>query len=105
VDKYHRKKHPIYFNFYDAGMKICTEASNKASHEADYIKFQFDLLTEGLKEGECTDEYFKHRSEQLADRYTEATKQFKEQQAEAEKLFREADLYAKRNNLLWGVIY
>ncbi len=105
VEKHRRKKHPMYFDFYDAGMKLCVEASDEASHDAEYLKFQFKLLTEGLVEGECTEEYFKKRFEQLADKHIETTKWFKEQQAEAEKLFREADFYAKRNNLAWGVIY
>ena len=100
-----RKKHPLYFEVYDAAMKICFDASAKASKEADYLKFQFNLLTEGLKEGECTEEYFKKHFDQLADKHIEVTKWFTEQQKEAEKLFRQADAYAKRNNLLWGVLY
>ena len=86
-------------------MKICFEASAKVNHDAEYLKHQFDILTKELREGECTEEYFRKRFEYLANRHVEITKWFKEQQAEAEKLFRQADSYAKRNNLLWGVIY
>ena len=105
VEKNRRKEHPLYFEAFDVAMKICFEASAKVRHDAEYIKHQFDMLTEGLREGECTEEYFTNRFEYLTNRYVETTKWFKEQQKEAEKLFREADLYTKENNLLWGVLY
>lgn len=105
VEKNRRKKHPLYFEAFDAAMKICFEASAKVNHDTEYIKHQFDMLTEGLRECECTEEYFIKRFDYLANRHIETTKWFKEQQAEAEKLFREADLYAKENDLLWGVLY
>lgn len=105
LDKNKRKKHPEYFEYYDAAVKLCFEASYKVKHEASYLEFHFKMLTDGLKDGECTEEYFKKRFDQLTDRYIETTRWFTEQQKEAEKLFREADLYAKKNNLLWGVLY
>jgi hypothetical protein len=105
IDKSRRKKHPMYFEFYDKGMKICFDASAKTNHEAEFLKFQFKLLTEGLTEGECTEEYFKERFEYLANRHIKATKYLKEKQMEAEGFFKEADYYAKRNNLSWGVLY
>lgn len=104
-DNNRRKKHPLYFEAYDEAMKICFAASAKVRHDVECLKHQFDMLTEGLREGECTVEYFRKRFEYLANRHVETTKWFKEQQAEAEKLFRQADSYAKRNNLLWGVLY
>jgi uncharacterized membrane protein len=100
-----RKKHPLYFEAYDTAMKISFDASAKVKHVSSYIEFQFKMLTEGLAEGECTEEYFKKRFEYLANLYVDTTKWFKEQQKEAEKFFREADLYAKENNLLWGIVY
>jgi hypothetical protein len=105
IDKSRRKKHPMYFEFYDKGMKICFDASAKTNHEAEFLKFQFKLLTEGLTEGECTEEYFMERFEYLAKRHIEATKFHKEKQNEAEECFRYADEYAKINNLSWGVLY
>jgi hypothetical protein len=105
LDKNKRKKHPVYFEYYDAAVKLCFEASAKVKHEASHLDFHFKMLTDGLKEGECTEEYFKKRFDQLTDRYIETVKWFTEQQKEAEKLFREADLYAKENNLRWGVLY
>jgi hypothetical protein len=100
-----RKKHPMYFEFYDAAMKTCFDASAKVKHDASYIEFHFKLLTEGLADGECTEEYFKERFERLANRQVETTRWFKEQQKKAEELFKEADIYAKRNKLKWGILY
>lgn len=105
IDKSRREKHPMYFEFYDKGMKICFDASAKTNHEADFLKFQFKLLTVGLTEGECTEEYFKERFAYLANRHVESTKYLKEKQNEADECFRYADEYAKRNNLSWGVLY
>ena len=105
LEKNKRKKYPVYFEYYDAAIKICFEASAAVKHEASHLEFHFKMLADGLVDGECTEEYFKKRFDQLTDRYIEATKWFTVQQKEAEKLFREADLYAKENNLLWGVLY
>lgn len=105
LENYRRSKHPEYYKYYDAAMKICFDASKKVNKEADYIEYQFNLITVGIREGECTDEYARKRLNELSDRHIEITNWFKEQRAEAEKLFREADFYAKENNLLWGVLY
>lgn len=104
-DKSRRKKHPMYFEFFDAAMKISFEASKKANKEAEYIEYQLNLLTTSLREGTCGEEYFRKHFNELADRHVEVTNWFKEQRKEAEKLFREADFYAKENDLLWGVLY
>ena len=100
-----RGKYPEYYKYYDAALKICFDASAKVNKEAEYIKYHFDLITEGLREGECTDEYARKRLSELSDQHIALTNWFKDRQAEAEKLFREADFYAKENNLLWGVLY
>ena len=104
-DKSRRKKHPKYFEFFDAAMKVSFDASKKVKKEAEYIEYQLNLLTTGLREGTCEEEYFRKHFNELADRHVEVTNWFKEQQKEAEKLFREADFYAKENDLLWGVLY
>ena len=104
-DKTRRKKYPKYFEFFDAAMKISFGASTVVNKKADYIMYQMNLLTTGLREGTCEEDYFRKRFNELADMYVEATNWFKEQQQEAEKLFREADFYAKEYDLLWGVLY
>lgn len=105
IDSYRKAKYPEYFEYYNAAMKICFDASAKVNKEAEYIKYHFDLITEGIRNGECTDEYARKRFNELSDKHIELTNWFKDQQAEAEKLFRKADFYAKENNLLWGVLY
>lgn len=105
IDDYRKAKYPEYFKFYNAAMKICFDASEKVNQEAKYIKYHFDLITVGLRNGECTDEYARKRLNELSDQHIEITNWFKSQQAEAEKLFRKADFYAKENNLQWGVLY
>lgn len=105
IDKYRRKKHPMYFKFYNKGLKTCFDASAKTNHEVELLKFRYKLLTEGLQEGECTEEYFEEQFGYLTDRHIEATKYLKNKQNEADEYFRAADEYAKRNNLAWGVLY
>ena len=105
LDKRRRTKHPKYFELYDAGLKMCFETSDKVNKEAEYLGYHFNLLTEGLQDGECTEEYFRSRFEELANRHVKVSLWRKERQVEIEKLFREADRYAKENNLGWGVLY
>ena len=105
IKKYRREKYPEYFKYYNAALKICFNASEKVRKESNYIKYHFDLITEGIREGECTDDYARKRLNELSDMHIELTNWFKEQLAEADKLFRDADFYAKENNLLWGVLY
>lgn len=105
IDRYRRKKYPEYFKYYDAAVEICFVTGQRIEQEAELIQFKFKMLADGLQAGECTEEYFKKQFDYWSDRYVKATQEFKERHAEAEKLFREADLYAKRNNLMWGVIY
>jgi hypothetical protein len=105
LEQRRKEQHPEYFKYYNAAMKICFDASEKVNHEASYIKYHFDLITEGLRDGECTEEYARKRLNELSDRHIEITNWFKEQRADADELFRAADFYAKENNLLWGVLY
>lgn len=105
LDRSRRKKHPEYFEFFDAAMKISFGASNVVNRKVDYIKYQMNILTTGLREGTCEEDYFRKRFNELADMHVEVTNWFKEQQQEAEKLFKEADFYAKEHDLLWGVLY
>lgn len=105
VERIRRNKYPEYFKLLDAGNKLREEAAYYTKKEVAYLEFKFKLLTDGLRDGECTEEYFRERFNELADHHTEVIRLFTAAQAEAEKLLREADLYAKENNLLWGVLY
>lgn len=105
IETYRRNKYPEYYKYYNAAMKICFDSSEKVNKETEYITYHFKLITAGIRNGECTNEYARKRLNELSDLHIELTNWFKDQQAEAEKLFRQADFYAKENNLLWGVLY
>ena len=105
LTKYRRKKYPEYFKLLDAGNRLRDDSAWYTRKEAAYLEFQFKFLTKGLRDGECTEEYFKQHFNELADHHADVTKAFIAIQAEAENLLREADVYAKENNLLWGILY
>ena len=109
VDQYvqerRRKNHPKYFEYYDAAMKIYSEASSQMRKASKLFEYQIGLLADGLCDGECTNDYFNKRIiAKVTERYVMIAKQVRHQRQEADKLFTSANTYAKENNLKWGII-
>jgi hypothetical protein len=105
LDKYRRNKYPEYFEYYDAGMDICRDAHDQATHKKTYFEYKLKLIYEGLRDGECTDEYFREYTNTLSESYIEFAQWFQEQQEESKVYFKKADAYAKEHNLGWGRLY
>jgi hypothetical protein len=105
INKRRRKKYVKYFELFDAAIKLSDESSSYIRHESEFLEFHFKMLADGLREGECTEEYFERRIAELSKRYYKACECFKASKQQVETLFRAADKYAKENLLAWGMLY
>ena len=105
VDKHRRKKYPEYFELFDAAMEQASKGSAYIEKEADFLEFHFEMLRDGLRDGECTEEYFKKRFGELSERYSKACKYHESRIKQSNILFRAADKYARDNDLKWGLLY
>ena len=105
LNKYRRKKHPKYFEYYDEATKLKVAATAEMDRMLDWFTFRVSILTEGLNEGECTKDYFKQSFDAITDRYIDASSRFTEQCKKSDELFKQADLYAREHMLNWGVLW
>ncbi len=105
LDDRRRQQYPEYFKLFDAAMDIVSDVDGQTEYKTKYFKHRFKLIYEGLKEGECTVEYFQEYLGRLNKEYIEFATWFEEQNKEAKRLFKEADIYAKLRDLEWGYLY
>jgi hypothetical protein len=105
LDQTRRQQYPEYFKLFDAAMDIVNEVHKQTELKTDYFKHKYTLIYEGLKEGECTVEYFQKYLDRINKEYIEYATWFEAQQKEAKRLFREADMYAKLRDLKCGYLY
>ena len=105
LDKRRREQHPEYFEYFDAAMDISNEAHDTCKHKTTYFEYHLKLIYGGLKEGECTVEYFQEYLDRINKQYIEFATWFEEKNKEAKELFRKADFYAKEHDLKWGILY
>ena len=105
LDQTRRERYPEYFELFDAAMDIVSDVHGQTEHKTTYFEYHFNLIYEGLRDGECTVEYFQEYLDRINKEYIEFATWFEEQQKEAKRLFREADLYAKLRDLKWGYLY
>lgn len=105
LDQTRRQQYPEYFKLFDKAMDIVKDVDDQTKHKKTYFEYHYKLIYEGLKEGECTVEYFQEYLARLNKKYIEYATWFEEQNKEAKRLFREADIYAKLRDLKWGYLY
>ena len=86
-------------------MDIVADIDGQTEHKTKYFEYHYKLIYEGLRNGECTVEYFQEYLDRINKEYIEFATWFEAQQKEANRLFREADLYAKLRDLKWGYLY
>ena len=105
LDKKRREQYPEYFRLFDAALAISNEAHDTCRCKKAYFEYRLKFIYEGLRDGECTVEYFQEFLSSLNAKYIEFAEWFDDKQREAKHLFKAADLYAKENNLKWGYLY
>ena len=105
LDKRRREQYPEYFEFFNAAIDITKDVHDQTKHKTVYFEYHLKLIYEGLRDGECTVEYFQKYLDRINKEYIEYATWFEEQNKEAKRLFRKADHYAKRRDLKWGYLY
>ena len=105
LDEKRRQQYPEYFKLFDAAMDIVADVDGQTEHKTKYFRHHYKLIYDGLRDGECTVEYFEEYLARINKKYVEYATWFEAQQKEAKRLFREADLYAKLRDLKWGYLY
>jgi hypothetical protein len=105
IEKCRRKKHPEYFEYWDEGKKLSFERGKEFNRRKEFFDFKFKLYNLGLRDGECTNEYYTKKMNELMIEYQELCAWFQEEEAKIRELLDKADLYAKEHNLYWGIIY
>jgi hypothetical protein len=105
VSKYRRKKHPEYFKYWDAAKKLSFERGAEYNARKSRFDYYFKLYSEGLRDGECTDEYYTEQMNYVMSEYKDLCIWFQEEEKKIRELLAKADLYAKEHDLVWGIIY
>ena len=105
VDKYRRKKYPEYYELYDAVVKESFEVGEEFKRRYDHITFHFRLWTDGLKNGECTDEAFADRMSKLTEEYQELCGWYTTAAQYLNDLWKQVDRKAKEIGFKKGTIY
>ena len=105
LERTRRQQYPEYFKLFDKAMDIVADVDGQTEHKTKYFNYHFKLIYEGLREGECTVEYFQKYLDRINKEYIEFATWFEEQNKAANELFRKADWYAKERDLKWGYLY
>ena len=105
VQKYRRKKHPEYFKYWDEAKKLAFERGAEYNTRKSHFDYYFKLYNEGLRDGECTNEYYTEQMNYVMSEYKNLCIWFQEEEKKIRELLVKADLYAKEHDLVWGIVY
>jgi hypothetical protein len=105
LERHRRKEHPKYFEYWDNALALSFERGTKYKKYREHFEYQVELCSEGLIEGECTNRYYTDKMNDLITEYQEFCDWFKEEDKVINELLRQADIYAKEHDLMWGILY
>lgn len=106
-EKIRRKKHPVWYEYYDRALHNAFDIGGKYTKMLDSINTRLKFNQDLYIEGKCTDEEYKKAVNTIDADFIDAYKWYK-QAEEALRInedLRAADAYAKEHNLKWGIIY
>lgn len=105
LNSYRRKKYPEYYKYWDEAKKLSFKRGAEYRKRKDRFDFYFKLYNDGLRDGECTNEYYIKKMNKLMVEYQELCTWFQKEEKIIRELLIKADCYAKENGLSWGIIY
>ena len=105
LEKHRRKKHPEYYKYWDEAVKLSFERGAVYSRRKEYFDYKIKVYNEGLRDGECTNEYYTDQMNRHMVEYQRLCDWFREEEKKIQDLLIKADLYAKEHDLYWGIIY
>jgi hypothetical protein len=104
-EKSRRRKYPEYFKYFDEACELSFARGAKYKSQVERFEFKFKLYSYGLRDGECTNEFYTENMNKLLIEYQEMCTWYAEEENKIHELLVKADLYAKEHDLLWGVIF
>ena len=105
LEKRRRKKHPEYYKYWDEAVKLSFERGAVYSRRKEYFDYKIKVYNEGLRDGECTNEYYTDQMNRHMVEYQKLCDWFQEEEKKIRDLLIKADLYAKEHDLYCGIIY
>jgi hypothetical protein len=106
-ERIRRKQHPKWYELYDRAKNNAFDIGGKYTQRLDNINMRRKFYQDLYIEGKCTDEEYKKAMNAIDVDFIDAYKWYK-QAEEALRInedLKEADAYAKKHNLKWGIIY
>ena len=105
VEKRRRKKHPDYFTYFDKAKFLASKRAEEFNSRNGRIQYYIKMYNDGLRDGECTAEYYHKHMDIKMKEFEELCEWFNEQGKPIDDLLHKADQYAKEQSLKWGIIY
>lgn len=105
TDSYRRKKHPEYFKYWDEAKAQSFKNGAEFRERKNRFDYYMKLYNDGLRDGECTEEYYSKQMHKHMEEYKELCQWFRAELEKTRELLLKADLYAKEHNCMWGIIY
>lgn len=105
VEEYRRYKYPEYFKMYDEAYQYAILTASEFREEVQRVRRQLSKYTEGLRDGECSEERFEQVMKVLTKRFKFACAMRRERIELNENMWKKIDSYAKSHKLKWGEIY
>lgn len=105
VEKYRRKKHPEWYKYWDEALGLSLARGAEYNKRKENFDFKFKLYSDGLLDGECTNEYYEKKMRELVVKYQQLCEWYQATEKEIRELLVKADLYAKEHDLMWGILY
>ena len=106
-EKIRRKKHPVWYEFYDRAKYNSFYIGSKFRRRTESIEMLRGVFKDKFFNDEYTEEVFNEAMDALEREYREAAKQFKidKEVYGIDADLKAADAYAKEHNLKWGILY
>ena len=106
-EKIRRKKHPVWYEYYDRALSNSFMAGSKHHRQEEVFKARSKMTQDMFFNGKCTaEEYNEAMSSLYEDVCAESHRYMEEKEALGiDEDLKAADAYAKEHNLKWGIIY
>lgn len=105
LEGYRRNKHPEYFKHWDKALTLSFKRGTEFKKRKERFDYFMKLYNDGLRDGECTEEYYIEHMHKHMEEYKELCTWFREEEKDIRESLIKADFYAKEHNLSWGIIY
>ena len=104
---YRRKKHPIWYGYYDRAVHNSFSIGERLKDKTDIINKCITATQEAYKKGECTVDEFRGLMKINVNDYIKAVTQYHKDfvNLKIDEDLRAADAYAKEHNWKFGYLY